>query len=86
MSPDGRDGSIDSHQDGLVYAALLESGAAVGLDLPNGSRAYAQVARSGVLLSGRDLIAGDGARIQDDTRLEIVGPWSSEALVFDLPG
>jgi redox-sensitive bicupin YhaK (pirin superfamily) len=86
MSPDGRDGSIDSHQDALVYAALLEAGEVVALDLEPGRWGYVQVARGGVGINGRDLTAGDGARIQDETRVEIAGLGSAEVLVFDLPG
>jgi redox-sensitive bicupin YhaK (pirin superfamily) len=85
MSPDGRDGSIDSHQDALVYSTLLEDGEAVELDLDRGRRAYVQVARGGVRVNGQDLAAGDGARIQDEARVEIAGLGSAEVLVFDLP-
>jgi quercetin 2,3-dioxygenase len=86
MSPDGRDGSIDSHQDGLVYAALLEAGEAVGLDLEPGRRAYIQVARGRVRVTGHDLNAGDGVRIQDEPRVDVAGLSSAEVMVFDLPG
>ena len=85
MSPDGRNGSIDSHQDALVYSTLLEDGEVVGLDLERGRRAYVQVARGGVRVNGQDLAAGDGARIQDEARVEIAGLGSAEVLVFDLP-
>jgi redox-sensitive bicupin YhaK (pirin superfamily) len=85
MSPDGRDGSIDSHQDALVYATLLEAGDVVGLDLASGRRAYVQVARGRARVNGRDLTAGDGARIQDEPRVEIAGLGPAEVLVFDLP-
>ena len=74
MSPDGRDGSIDSHQDALVYATLLEGGEAVGLDLASGHRAYVQVARGEVRVNGQDLTAGDGARIQSRAAIGHHGP------------
>lgn len=86
MSPDGRDGSIDAHQDALVYATLLEAGERVGLDLGPGRRAYVQVARGGVRVNGQDLGAGDGARLRDEPRVEIAGLGPAEVLVFDLPG
>ena len=85
MSPDGREGSIDSHQDGLLYAAILESGQTVGLDLKPGRRAYVQVARGDVRVNGQELTAGDGARVRDETRVDIGGMTSAEVLVFDLP-
>jgi len=86
MSPDGRDGSIDSHQDALVYATLLEAGEAVRLGLAPGRCAYVQVAAGGVRLNGLDLTAGDGARVQDESGVEIAAQGPAEALVFDLPG
>jgi hypothetical protein len=86
MSPDGRTGSIDSHQDALVYATLLDAGETVRLDMAPGRRAYVHVARGEVQLNGRDLAAGDGARIQDEVLVEIAGRGAAEALVFDLPG
>ena len=86
MSPDGRDGSIDSKQEGLVFAALLEPGQTAGLDLESHRRAYVQVARGQVRVNGRELGAGDGARIQDEPGVEILGLGAAEVLVFDLPG
>jgi quercetin 2,3-dioxygenase len=86
MSPDGRGGSINSHQDALVYAALLEAGEVAALDLEPGRRAYVQVARGRVRVNDHDLNAGDGVRIQDEPRVEVAGVDSAEILAFDLPG
>jgi redox-sensitive bicupin YhaK (pirin superfamily) len=86
MSPDGRDGSIDSHQDALIYAALLDSDQTAGLDLATGRRAYVQVARGAVSINGQDLDVGDGLRVEGEPSLKIVARRPSEVLVFDLPG
>jgi redox-sensitive bicupin YhaK (pirin superfamily) len=86
MSPDGRDGSIDSHQDALIYAALLDSDQTAGLDLATGRRAYVQVARGAVSINGQDLDVGDGLRVEGEPSLKIVARRPGEVLVFDLPG
>ena len=64
---------------------MVVDGTPVGLDLGHGRRAYVRVARGGVRVNGQDLAAGDGARIQDEARVEIAGLGSAEVLVFDLP-
>ncbi len=86
LSPDGRDGSVDSHQDGLVYAAILGPGEVVALDLAPARLGYVQVARGQVRVNGLDLAAGDGARLRGEARVEVSGLAPSEVLVFDLPG
>ena len=45
VSPDGRDGSIPTQQDGLMYATLLAPGQSVSLTLAAGREAYVHVAR-----------------------------------------
>ena len=69
----------------LVPGSNARSLGRIVLDLERGRRAYVQVARGGVRVNGQDLAAGDGARIQDEGRVEIAGLGSAEVLVFDLP-
>jgi hypothetical protein len=85
VSPDGRAGSIGTHQDGLLYAGLLEAGESVEHRLAPVRRAYVQVARGAVALNGQALAGGDGARVEDESavRIDAMGP--AEVLVFDLP-
>jgi redox-sensitive bicupin YhaK (pirin superfamily) len=85
VSPDGRDGSISTNQDALLYGALLEAGEAVQQALALGRQAYLQVARGSVLLNGEALTAGDGAHVQDDRVIRIESTDSAEVLLFDLP-
>lgn len=85
VSPDGRAGSIRAHQDGFLYATVLEQGEAVTHDLAPGRRAYVHVARGGATVNGRPLGAGDGARIEDDAEVRIGAPDRAEVLLFDLP-
>lgn len=84
-SADGREGSIDLHQDVRVYAARLSPGQQVELSLPAGRRAYLHLARGALSLNGLSLQDGDGAKIADERDLKISAQADSELLLFDLP-
>ncbi len=85
VSPDGRDGSIPSHQDGLLYAVILTAGQSVGHDLGGDRLAYVHVARGEARVNGERLTAGDAARIQGEQGVRIEGLGETEVLLFDLP-
>ena len=85
VSPDGRDGSISSHQDALFYGTLLASGKAVEHALESGRRAYIHVARGAISVNGEALSSGDGARIEELEQIRIEGRDDAEVLLFDLP-
>ena len=85
VSPDGRDGSISSHQDSLLYDPLLASGQAVEHALESGRRAYIQVAHGAISVNGEALSSGDGARIEELEQIRIEGRDDAEVLLFDLP-
>jgi redox-sensitive bicupin YhaK (pirin superfamily) len=85
VSPDGRDGSLDSHQDALLYGTLLEAGEAVEHVLAAGRRAYVHVARGQVAVNGTALGSGDGATLDDTARVHLEGLGQAEVLLFDLP-
>ncbi len=84
-SPDGRDGSIPTQQDGLMYATLLSPGHSVRLSPAARREAYVHVARGRVLLNGTAMGEGDGARLAGEPELQISGLEDAEVLVFDLP-
>ncbi|TCS74074.1 hypothetical protein EDC61_101299 [Sulfuritortus calidifontis] len=84
-SPDGREGSVRIHQDTALYAGLLGPGASLAFDLSPGRKAYLHLARGKMRLNGRPLATGDGAKVVEEARLELVGEAESEILLFDLP-
>ncbi len=84
VSPEGRDGSLEIHQDVAIYASVLGSGDSVDFDLQPGRYAWVQVARGALQLNGTELKQGDGAAVSDETRLTIEGTEDSEFLLFDL--
>ena len=84
-SRDGRAGSVTIHQQAEVYAALLAAGDSVSHHLGPGRLAYLQVAAGAVTLNGLALGAGDGAKVRDESELEIRGEAEAEILLFGLP-
>ncbi|MCD6707965.1 MAG: pirin family protein [Thiobacillus sp.] len=85
VSPDGRDGSLIAHQDGLLYGTLLEAGESVEHPLAAGRRAYVHVARGQVAVNGTPLGGGDGATLEDVDHVHLEGLGHAEVLLFDLP-
>ena len=84
-SGDGRDGSIQIHQDADFYAAKLAEGGALEHPLKEGRYGWLQVAKGGVELPGGSVMqAGDGAMIEDERRLALKALADSEILLFDL--
>jgi redox-sensitive bicupin YhaK (pirin superfamily) len=82
-SRDGRDGSVQVHQDLDLFATLLAPGARPAHARP-GRRAWVHVARGAVTLNGERLAAGDAAAITEAGPLELSAQAASEVLVFDL--
>ena len=84
-SPDGRDGAVRLHQDVSLYTGALDAEGQVALALAPGRRAWVQAVRGGATVNGQPLAAGDGAAIEGETALELVGGReASEVLVFDV--
>jgi redox-sensitive bicupin YhaK (pirin superfamily) len=85
-SRDGRDGSVLIHQDADIYASILNKDEAVSHVLADGRRAWVQVVRGEVAVSGEKLRAGDGAAVKDASTLSITAAADdTEFLLFDLP-
>lgn len=85
VSPDGRDGSLSAHQDGLLYGTLLEAGETAELPLAIGRRAYVHVARGTLAVNGTPLGSGDGATLEAVDHVHLEGIGHAEVLLFDLP-
>ncbi|MBF2034002.1 MAG: pirin family protein [Leptolyngbyaceae cyanobacterium T60_A2020_046] len=84
-SRDGRDSSVTIHQDVNLYATTLAAEESVSHDLAPGRLVWIQVARGAVTLNGETLTAGDGAAIQDEAALTLVGTADeAEVLLFDM--
>ncbi len=85
VSSDGRDGSIQIRQDISLYASLLAKKESVNHTFQSGRAGWLQVAKGKVEINGESLAAGDGASIEKEKGIEIVGQDAmNEILLFDL--
>jgi quercetin 2,3-dioxygenase len=84
-SRDGGDGALKIHQDADLYIGALTKGQAVEKDLARGRSGYVHVARGKLDLNGIALGEGDGAKIEDESRLKFSATDDAEVLLFDLP-
>jgi redox-sensitive bicupin YhaK (pirin superfamily) len=84
VEPEGRDGALKIHADARLFASLLDAGASLEYDVPQGRHAWVQVARGTVEVAGTVLRAGDGASTSDAGPLTITASEDAELLVFDL--
>ncbi|WP_058868360.1 pirin family protein [Chloracidobacterium thermophilum] len=83
-SRDSSEDSVTIHQDAKLFAALLAPQENVAYELSAKRYAWLQSISGSVTLNGTLLRAGDGAAIEDETRLTIQAQEPSEFLLFDL--
>lgn len=83
VSPDGRDGSIATYQDSLVYASILEDGEEVSHDAEDDRQLYLHVATGSLVVNGEQLQRGDS--IVTTGRIEVSTNSQGEFLLFDMP-
>ncbi len=84
VSPDGRDGSLKTHQDACLFKLKLEN-ETVHHPTVAGRTYYLHVARGSLEINGKRMEAGDGAVIEKEELLEFAVNDKVEALLFDLP-
>ncbi len=84
VSPDGRDGSLKIHQDVSLYASILDEGKTVAHTLAKDRGAWVQVVAGALSVNGQDIVAGDGAAVEEAETLTITANKPSEFILFDL--
>ncbi|WP_306592032.1 pirin family protein [Geothrix sp. 21YS21S-4] len=82
--PEAEEGAAKVVQDVKIYAARLDPGAEVRADLAAGRAGFLHVASGTVSLQGAALRAGDGARIEGEPSVAVIGETAAEILFFDL--
>ncbi len=83
-SRDGREASVQIHQDAELYVTVLDEGHAVTHSLTDGRSAWVQVARGRARLNDTALEEGDGAAVSNEATIDIAADGPAEILVFDL--
>jgi len=85
VSPDGRDGTMQMHQDASLYLGKLEQGKSLDFPIAEKRHAWVQVTKGKLTVNGNELSAGDGAAVSDETALAFIGgDGGGEFLLFDL--
>jgi redox-sensitive bicupin YhaK (pirin superfamily) len=84
-SPDGRDGSVQIHQDASLYVGRFDGEEQASLELKHKRRSYVHVVRGEARANGIELGAGDALKVTDAPSVRIEGGRAAEILVFDLP-
>lgn len=83
---DGKQGALPIRGDIRIHAARMLAGQRIRHSLCLGRRAWLQVTLGTLELNGVRLVAGDGAAVLNENRIELLGIDDAEVLVFDLPG
>ena len=86
-SPDGAEGSLSIQQDARAYAAVLDAGTEVSLEVAEGRGVWVQAARGGIRIEAgeaADLEAGDGAAVEGERKVVLKAETDAEVMVFDL--
>jgi redox-sensitive bicupin YhaK (pirin superfamily) len=85
VSPDGREGSIETHQDSLLYGTFLDNGQSLTYPQLGKHIVYVHIAKGEAVVNGEPLQAGDAIILTDELNTELTGVNQAEILLFDLP-
>ena len=83
-SEDGREGSVEVHQDVTLYASILGAGNEIDVKMDERRYAWIQVARGAINVNGEKADQGDGVIAVGESSLKIQARESAELLLFDL--
>ena len=83
-SENGREGSVEVHQDVSLFASVLAAGAEVEHPIDPLRYAWIQVARGAVEVNGEQANQGDGVIAVSESSLRIRAQDDAEVLLFDL--
>ena len=84
-SPDGRQGSLAIHCEGVLLNTLLSQGDELSYELADDRVAYLHVAQGQIRFNGRKMNSGDAATIYPESLIALEGLETSDVLLFDLP-
>ena len=83
-SPNGDLDSLSIHQDARLHLAKLLPGQEISHSFASNRAGWLQILRGRVDLQGKDLIAGDGAAVTNESEVRVQSAEPAEVLLFDL--
>ena len=81
---DGRDHSVQVHQDVSLFASILVAGNEVEHAMDERRYAWVQVARGAISVNGEKADQGDGVVVVGESNVSITAEKDAEVLLFDL--
>jgi redox-sensitive bicupin YhaK (pirin superfamily) len=84
-SSDGREGSVQIHQDAAIYASIMQAGDQHAHALAAGRTGYVHVIRGQIRVNGTPLGGGDALKLRGESGITLEQADDAEVLVFDLP-
>jgi redox-sensitive bicupin YhaK (pirin superfamily) len=81
---DGQDGAVTIHSDARMYAGLFDGAESAAVTLDPTRKAYVQVVKGSITVSGHALSQGDGLLVADESSLSFDAGDGAEVLLFDL--
>lgn len=86
VSPDGREGSLQIHQDASIWQLKFDDNTTeIDHELDLERTYYLHVATGTLTLNGTGMQAGDGATLTHEARASVQATEPTQALLFDLP-
>jgi redox-sensitive bicupin YhaK (pirin superfamily) len=85
VSGDGADGSLRWHQDARLWVAEISADVTLEHVVAPGRRVWIHVTGGRVAVNAVGLVAGDGAAIEDVSRIDLAADGECALLLFDLP-
>jgi redox-sensitive bicupin YhaK (pirin superfamily) len=82
-SPDGK-GLVSIHQNVSMYALSTEPGKSASQIPPVGARAWLQIVQGICTVNGTELKAGDGLKLMDCSKIEVLAKQRTELLLFEI--
>ena len=83
-SKDGRDGSVVIHQDAAISIGRAGRGQRIERSIPAGRHVWLQVVGGTIRIGGRELDAGGGVGLSDETSFAFEATDDAHLLLFDL--
>jgi hypothetical protein len=83
-SPDARRGSLRTHQDALLYSAMLDPGQHVVHELAQGRSAWLHIVRGDATFGDIVLTTGDGVGVTAERAVSLTARGGTELLLLDI--
>jgi hypothetical protein len=83
-SPDGRNGSLQIHQDAFLFSTILDRGQHVIHGLSDGRCAWLHIVQGAARCGASAMVTGDGAGIEGEPVVSLTASEETEVLLLDL--